>query len=232
MRYDAILIDADDTLLDFHTAEQNAIGEVISFLGITDPEAAQIYRRLNQACWADFEAGKVTQDELRVRRFRDFLGHYGMTNDPRAVGERYTEALARQGMLLEGALEAVRDIAARLPVAVVTNGISRVQHGRIDASPLRPYISALIISGEMGFQKPDPRMIFAALEALGGTTPERALMVGDSLNSDMLAANRAGVDACWYNPQQLAVPQGFSIRWQIRHLRQLPAVALQEAPDS
>ena len=227
MLYDAILIDADDTLFDFHGAEKNAIGTIITQLGITDGAAPQVYHRLNKACWEAFERGEVTQEELRVRRFRDFLQYYGLDADPHAVGEAYTEALSRQSLLLPGALEAVQAIAAHLPVAVVTNGIAKVQHGRMDPSPLRKYISAFIISGELGVQKPDPRMLYAALEALGGVDRSRALMVGDSLTSDMRAANRAGIDACWYNPEGKAAPPEYSIRYEIADIRALPDIALQ-----
>ncbi len=228
MRYEAILIDADDTLLDFRAAEGQAIGEVIADLGIGDPGAAELYSRLNDACWKDFERGRVTQAELRVRRFRDFLAHYGLADDPEAVGERYTEALSRQGMLLPGALEAVKEIAAQRPIAIVTNGIASVQHGRMDRSRIKEYASALVISGEVGFQKPDPRMIFRALSLLGGIAPERALMVGDSLSSDVRAANNAGVDACWYNPGGAKAPAEYAIAHEIREIRKLPEIALMD----
>ena len=227
MLYDAILIDADDTLFDFRGAEKNAIGEIITRLGIEDASAPQVYHRLNKACWEAFERGEVTQAELRVRRFRDFLRHYGLDADPQEVGEAYTEALSHQSLLLPGALEAVQAVAARLPVAVVTNGIPKVQHGRMDPSPLRKYLSAFIISGELGVQKPDPRMLYAALETLGGVDRSRALMVGDSLTSDIRAANRAGVDACWYNPEGKAAPPEYSIRYEIADIRALPDIALQ-----
>ena len=194
MLYDAILIDADDTLLDFRGAEKNAISAIIQQLGIMDEAAPQVYHRLNKACWEAFERGEVTQAELRVRRFRDFLKHYDLDADPREVGEAYTEALSHQSLLLPGALEAVQAVAAHLPVAVVTNGIPKVQHGRMDPSPLRKYLSAFIISGELGVQKPDPRMLYAALEALGGVDRSRALMVGDR-HDDMRGAAACGLDA-------------------------------------
>ena len=123
--------------------------------------------------------------------------------------------------------KAVRAVAAHLPVAVVTNGIPKVQHGRMDPSPPRQYLSAFIISGELGVQKPDPRMLYAALEALGGVDRSRALMVGDSLTSDIRAANRAGIDACWYNPEGKAAPPEYSIRYEIADIRALPDIALQ-----
>ena len=90
MLYDAILIDADDTLFDFRGAEKNAIGEIIARLGIEDASAPQVYHRLNRACWEAFERGEVTQAELRVRRFRDFLHYYEIEADPQEVGEAYT----------------------------------------------------------------------------------------------------------------------------------------------
>ena len=80
MLYDAILIDADDTLFDFRGAEKNAIGAIIQQLGILDEAAPQVYHRLNRACWEAFERGEVTQAELRVRRFRDFLQGSVTTN--------------------------------------------------------------------------------------------------------------------------------------------------------
>ena len=226
MLYDAILIDADDTLFDFRGAEKNAIGAIIQQLGIMDEAAPQVYHRLNKACWEAFERGEVTQAELRVRRFRDFLRHYGLDADPQEVGEAYTEVLATQGMLLPGALEAVQAVAARLPVAIVTNGITMVQRGRMERSPLKEYVSAFIISGEMGFQKPDPRMLYAALDALGGVDRQRALMVGDNLTSDILAANRAGIDACWFNPEGKVAPDEYQIRYEIDDIRALPQIAL------
>jgi len=84
----------------------------------------------------------------------------------------------------------------------------------------------VIISQEVGAQKPEPQMVFAALKALGGIAPEDALLCGDSLTSDILAANRAGVDACWYNPRHKAKPADLSIRYEIDDIRKLIDIAL------
>lgn len=228
MRYDAILMDADDTLFDFRLAERNAIGEVLARLDVRDADAPAVYHRINRACWEAFERGEMTQETLRVKRFDDLLTHYGLRADAAEAALAFTRALARQSALLPGALEAARAIAARLPVAIVTNGLGEVQRGRMNASPLRSCVSAMIISGEHGFQKPDPRLLFAALDALGGIAPERALMVGDSLTSDILAANRAGVDACWYNPAGKPLPEGYRARYDIRDIGEAVRIALQE----
>ncbi|MBQ3223200.1 MAG: YjjG family noncanonical pyrimidine nucleotidase [Clostridia bacterium] len=199
MRYDVLLMDADMTIYDFHAAEREALQTVLDHLRITDPQAPEIYSRINARCWADLEKGLITQDELRVRRFRELLEYYEIEADLEEVPQLYVEALSQQAPLLPGAKEAVQELAAILPIAIVTNGIPYVQHGRFDRSELRPYIQELVISGEEGFFKPDPRLIEVALRRMN-CSKERALMVGDSLGSDILGAQRAGVDSCWYNP--------------------------------
>lgn len=227
MKYRAILLDADDTLFDFHRGERNAIREVLRALGVADPEAPARYSELNRACWTDYEQGRITQARLKIRRFEELLALYGLRScDPVAVSERYEDALSRQSILIDGALEAVRKIAAERPIAIVTNGIGRVQRGRMARAPIGQYISALIISEEIGTAKPDPRMIGAALEALGCAAKEGALMVGDSLNSDMRCAMNAGIDSCWYNPQGLTKPDEIRVTQEIADIRDLPDIAL------
>ena len=94
MRYKALLIDNDETLMDFHAAEGNAIAQVNAFLGIDDPSAREHYSAINAQCWLDYEKGQITQEEVKVRRFREYLALYGVDAKPEEVTERYADALA------------------------------------------------------------------------------------------------------------------------------------------
>ena len=223
MKYKAILLDADGTILDFEAAEENAVNGLLEQLGVTDPEAPSVYRKHNSECWKMLERGELTQKELEVRRFALFLEHYGMKNNAREVADAYIDLLAQQSIILPGALEAVCELEKLASLAVVTNGIPRVQHGRMDHSPLRPHFGPYVISGEEGVSKPDPRLLYIALEKLG-VEPKDALMVGDSLSSDIRAANNAGVDACWINPAHKQRPSDVNIRYEIDHICELPAI--------
>ena len=227
MRYDVLLLDADMTIYDFHTAEKEALKSVLEHLKIDDPQAPEIYSRINAQCWADLEKGLITQDELRVRRFRELIEYYGIEADLDEVPQLYVEALSHQSQLLPGALQAVKELAQLVPLAIVTNGIPYVQHGRFDRTEVRPYIKELVISGEEGFFKPDPRLIEAALRRMG-TTKERALMVGDSLGSDILGAQRAGVDSCWLNPAGKACTLETEPDYTIKDLIEVKEILLQE----
>ncbi len=226
MKYRAILMDNDGTLMDFAAGERNAIRQVLRELGIDDPNAPDLYSMLNDRCWKDYEKGLITQPQLKIRRFRELLEHYGHPADPAVICRQYEDALALQSILLPGALEAVQKIAAHLPIVILTNGIARVQHSRLERSALAPYLSGLFISTEVGAPKPLPDMYLAALHALGDVPPENALMIGDSLTSDIAGACNAGVDACWYNPGRLPRPDSLAIRWEIHSIDQMPLVAL------
>ena len=225
-KYDAILIDADDTLFEFDQAERSALHKLLLEMGLDNDQALSTYHACNDACWRALERGEMDQAELKYKRFADFLAVLNRTEDAVSVGDRYIQLLACEGGLLPGALETVQTIAAQRPIAIVTNGITRIQNGRMAVSGLNDYVSALIISEEVGVAKPNPRMIEAALHALGGVAPQRALMVGDSLTSDIECALRAGVDACWLNAKGAQAPQGKPIAYEIRDIRELVSIAL------
>ena len=226
MRFKGILMDNDGTLMDFHAGEANAIREVLEKMSISDPNAPAVYSRINEQCWKDFEKGTITQPQLRVRRFRELAEHYSCVGDPAEFAKWYEESLAHQSILFSGALEVVKKISEHLPVLILTNGISKVQHGRIDTSPIAPYLSGLLISSEIGSPKPAPDMYMKALAMLGGVSPDEVLMIGDSLTSDIAGAINVGIPACWYNPSHKAKPEGMRIDYEIDRMEQMIEVAL------
>ena len=223
-------MDNDGTLMDFKAAEANALGSVLNMLKIESTDAEAVYSEINARCWQDFEKGIITQEELRLRRFRELLEYFHLPADPESTAcaaEAYVEALAHQSILLLGALEVVKKIAEHMPVMILTNGISYVQHGRIDHSPLAPYLSGLLISTEIGAPKPAPDMYLKALE-MAKIRPEEALMIGDSLTSDIQGAINAGVAACWYNPGHKPRPDNMRIDYEIDRMEQMAEIALMD----
>jgi len=132
--------------------------------------------------------------------------------------------LGQQVIPLPYAEDTVRRIAAHRPVTLLTNGITVIQKARLAASPIRNWIDRMIISQEVGVSKPDPRIFTLALEELD---PSEALMIGDGTGSDVLGANNAGVDVCWFNPKGKALPEGMHVEYEIRDLRDCVDIALQ-----
>lgn len=225
-RYDVLLCDADNTIFDFGKAEENAFAAACAHMGMaaTD-ELLATYSVINDALWKLLERGGITQSVLRVRRFEQFLEAIGRGElDANEMAAAFVESLGRQSVPLAGAVQAVERWSRLLPVVIVTNGIAKVQHGRMEGSEMKPFISGLIISEEIGAAKPDPRMLYAGMELAGVSDPKRALMLGDSLTSDIAAASNAGVDACWLNPKGAANAKGLPVRYEIRSLDEVDAI--------
>ena len=226
MAYKAMLIDADNTIFNFTESEKRALAVLFEKYGITEPDAEAKYHAANSSQWKLLEEGKTDHDRLAVDRFRDFISLMGKDWDAEKMCADYIAALSAQHILIPGALEMIKAVSAHMPVAIVTNGIKQIQHARFDNSPVSEYTKALVISHEEGYDKPDPRLLYIALEKLGGIAPEDALMVGDSVSSDVKAANNAGMDTCWYDPAGKPAPEGVQIKYIITDIAEAAAIAL------
>ena len=225
-RYDVLLCDADNTIFDFNQAEENAFAKACAHMGFeaTD-ELYAAYSKINSALWKLLEQGGITQKVLRVRRFEQFFEAIDRGDlDAQEMATVYADALGRQSVPIQGAIEAVARWSKIVPVIIVTNGISKIQHGRMDGSEVRHYISGMVISEEVGAAKPDPKMLEIAMEMAGVRNKRRALMLGDSLSSDIAAAANAGVDACWYNPHGVENKKNLPVAYEITDLDQVDAI--------
>ena len=227
-RYDLLLCDADDTLFDFGKAEENAFADACAVMGFAaTKELLEIYSVINEALWKLLEQGGITQKVLRVRRFEQFLEKICRTDlDAQAMSDAFVQSLGRQSVPIDGAIEAIARWSKIVPVIIVTNGIAKVQHNRMNGSEVRHYIRGMVISEEVGAAKPDPKMLEVGMEMAGVTDRSRVLVLGDSLSSDMTAAYNAGIDACWYNPKGSENKKGLPIRYEIDDLNDVDVILL------
>ncbi len=200
--YTTILFDADGTLFDFEAAECHAFEETVRDYGYPyHPEMLQRYHQLNRSLWDAYDRGEITKQTLQDTRFARFLDQEGLQGDGLAWNRTYAKHLGERGDLLPDALAVCRRLKEQgRTLAIVTNGVSSTQHSRFDTSPLLTWFDRLFISEEMGYQKPQREFFDAVLQLLPGAQPQNTLVVGDSLLSDILGANNAGLDCCWYNP--------------------------------
>ena len=199
MRYRYLLVDNDNPLMDFDLAERKALAETLEICGLPADEATcTAYHHINDALWKALERGETTQKELKVKRFAQLLELLNRTDlDASAVAARYSDQLSTHADLLPGALELLEALHGPMRIALVSNGVSAIQRGRLGRSPILPLLDAVVISEEIGVSKPDPRMIDAALEALGCADKSQAILLGDSLTADIPAAANAGIDSVY-----------------------------------
>lgn len=193
MAYELLLADADGTLFDFDAGEQKALTALFAHFDIpAREEFFQTYHRVNREQWSLLEQGRTTLPELQVARMANFLAAVGLHRSPEEMHLFFRDQLSRQSILLPGAEDFCKRVAAQMPICLVTNGVAVIQHARFDHCTISPYLSGLFISEELGAAKPDPAIVWAALGRMN-VTPEKAVMLGDSAAADIPAANAAGV---------------------------------------
>lgn len=226
MRYTHLLFDLDHTLLDSHESERLAYSHAMATIGLPDPDDHfDRYVTINRAMWVAVEAGDLQPSEVRHRRFEQFIADLGVDADPHAMAEAFVDGLGRFGELYEGAREVLESLAERATLAMVTNGLSEVQRARIERLRLADYFHTVVISSEVGVTKPRREIFDLTFAGLGHPGPETALMIGDSLSSDIAGGRNFGIDTCWYNPLGQPRADDDSATYEIADLVDLHRIA-------
>ena len=227
--YSIILFDADNTLFDFHRAEKEALLEALAAMGVgAVPEMLDAYSQINDGFWKMLERGEISKKELRVARFAAFFEKYAIRADVECMARTYTDKLATKCYLMPEAFEVCEELAKHCAMYITTNGISSVQRGRFEPSPLRPFFQDIFISEELGFEKPRVEYFRAVADTIPHFAPERTLVVGDSLTSDIQGAISAGLDNCWYNPAGKQAPDGFAVTYTVSRLKEILPLVLSD----
>lgn len=199
-----VYFDLDDTLLDHHTAQCSGLTDLFNthraaFGEVTLAQLQETYHKHNQVLWPLYANGSITRDELRRLRFELTMADLGVaTLHPDDLNTLYLKCYADYWSFLPEASAAFHAVADRYPVGIITNGFTEVQRAKLNRFPeLRERARAVLISEEVGYMKPHPKL-FAHAEAYAAAPPEAILYIGDSLTSDVRGAQQAGWQMAWF----------------------------------
>lgn len=222
MKYKFLLFDADETLFDFKMAEKMAFSATLKSYNLPENnESHTVYSEANAEQWALLEKNLVTKEELKSNRFKKFCDHFGYKCDPKEMSDIYITSLANQSHIFDGVLEIVRELSLDHQLYIITNGFKYSQTKRIKNSPIYTYFKAIFISEEMGYEKPDKRFFERATALIEGFNKDNAIIIGDSLSSDILGGINFGIDTCWFNPSNKPLPDNIKPTYIISKLDQI-----------
>ena len=221
--YRYLLFDADDTLFNFDAGSRNAFREAMTEMGlIATDEDYDRYAEINLALWKKFEKGEIDKETILVKRYRDYVAKYSVPTDPDRLNESYKKAMSHQNILMENALEVVKALHAKgYRLFIITNGDANIQHKRLSESPITPFFEKVFISEEIGAAKPSRAFFKAVEDGIDGFDRSLALVIGDSESSDMLGAQNAGIDACYFTPKNIPLPDGIASKYRVKTLTEL-----------
>lgn len=231
--YTTILWDLDNTLLDFTATEKHAFNASMRSAGLTPTDALlALYSEINLAFWKRLERGELTREALLSQRFISFFEAAGITGvDAAQFRDTYQNNLAGVCFYLEDALALCTRLHQTHRQYIVTNGVASTQRSRLRLGHLMEVMDGVFISEELGCEKPAPEFFDICFRQIPGFRKEEAVIVGDSLTSDMLGGNQAGIACCWYNPRNLQAPDTIRIDHTIRTLQELLPI-VQTLPKS
>ena len=220
-----VFFDLDDTLLDFTRAEREALTRAFRTFDIDPaPTVLDRYHVINREQWELLEAGVLTRDQVLTRRFDLLFVELGICRSSREVCDCYEGFLAEGHWFIPGAVELLRELAPRYDLYLASNGAAAVQHSRLKSAGIGPYFKDIFISEELGADKPSPAFFAAAFAAIPDFNPETALIVGDSLTSDIRGGRNAGIRTCWFNPGGKPARPDITPDYMVTTLNQLPAL--------
>lgn len=193
-----LFLDLDDTILDFHAGERCAVSASLRTFGVEPtPAVLARYHDINRDHWERLERGELSRPEVLVGRFRALLSELGVQADADALALHYERALGQYHDFLPGAREALDKLKGMARLFLASNGTASVQNSRLRGAGLYPYFEDIFISEEIGFDKPSKAYFDACFARIPDFDRREAMIVGDSLTSDMLGGVNAGLATCW-----------------------------------
>lgn len=222
MKYRYLLFDFDDTLLDFKKTEAEAFHNAMIRSGLEDQEGyLEIYSAINHKKWMQLNEGLIAKKDIFDTRFQEFFEHVGITYDAFKFNQTYLKALSEPIHYVEGVCDVLWELSKEHELYIVTNGVEAVQTPRYTLCEFRPYVKQVFISERIGFEKPQIEYFQAVFEQIPGFEKEQALVIGDSLTSDIRGGNRAGISTCWFNPDGKPQNGIDRVDFEIKKLAQL-----------
>ena len=191
-------------MLDFHRTEEVAIRQTLCELLGEEPsdEVVRRYSEINDAQWKRLERGELTIPEVRLTRFEILFHELGRGGAPYAAQSLYDGFLNEGHDLIEGAVAFLERLYPRYPLYLASNGSSQMQRRRISAAGIDRFFKDIFISAELEAVKPQRAFFDACFAKIPQFDPQRSILLGDSLTSDIRGGNDAGMHTCWFNPHK------------------------------
>ncbi|EPY2277133.1 YjjG family noncanonical pyrimidine nucleotidase [Clostridium sporogenes] len=223
MKYEIIIFDADETLFDFKKSEKDAFKNAMLEFNIkyNEKHHLKVYKDINTVIWKELENGLITQEELKVERFKRLSYKLNIKFNEYDFAKSYMKHLSHASFLYDDSINLIENLHKNYRLSIVTNGLKDVQNNRIRKSIIGKYFEDIVISEEVQVSKPNPKIFEHALNNMKHTDKSNVLMVGDSLTSDIQGGINLGIDTCWFNPNKIVNETEIKPTYEIFNLMEL-----------
>ena len=208
-RYKHIFFDLDHTLWDFETNSKLALKQIFSEQSLEERGIPSFdkfhakYLPINDKYWALYHNKLASKEQIRIGRFHDTLKAFGVNDAVLAesIAQSYISISPRMTALFPDAIDVLKYLQSKYALHLITNGFAEVQWIKLEHSGLKPFFEHIIVSEEVGTQKPDKAIFEIAMDR-ASTHADECIMIGDNYNTDIVGARKAGMDQVFFNPRK------------------------------
>ncbi len=219
----AVLLDSDDTILDFQKAEHEALKRTLSSIDIEPTEEnISLYSGINKLHWEMLERGELTRAQVLTRRFDRFFEALGISGDSAATQQRYNSELSKGHYFIPGAVELLETLYGKYKLYMVTNGNESVQVPRLASAGIEHFFEEIFISQRIGYDKPRIEFFDSCFAKMPSFDKDEMIIIGDSLTSDIQGGINAGIHTCWFNPRGKQGREDIVPEYEVRSLEEIP----------
>lgn len=222
MKIKTLLLDLDDTLLDFGAAERVAVSKAFRDIGLEPtPTLLRRYSQINESQWEAFERGELSRDRVLVHRFELLFRELGVCADAQHTEDIYRGYLGIGHYFVEGAPELLEYLSPKYNLYIASNGVADTQNTRLASAGIGKYFKDIFISETTGHHKPERAYFDYCFARIPDFDPEQTMIVGDSLTSDIRGGRNAGILTCWFNPKGKPRREDIVPHFEVRSLKEL-----------
>ena len=195
-----LLIDLDNTLIDFNECARHSIINAFNELGFEyTPAVFDTFIEENVKIWKRLERGEITKPQLRADRWNIILARLGIDYDGTILEEMFENGVAQGAYAVEGAYELLDYLKDRYEMYIVSNGFRFVQESRLKIGDFNKYFKNVFVSEDIGIPKPAREFFDYCFEGLSNPDKEQIMLIGDSLTADIKGGYDYGIDTIWFN---------------------------------
>ncbi|MDY2888155.1 MAG: YjjG family noncanonical pyrimidine nucleotidase [Candidatus Caccosoma sp.] len=199
-----LLFDVDDTLLSFEKSERKALTLALNKYHIkATNKLINDYHLINIKYWKMVEKGIISRDECLIKRFDEFLVKNNINVASIDFEDTYRYYLNKQAFLVKDAKLILKELEKNKQIYAITNGVYKTQKYRIKKAKLEQFFIHSFISDEIKYNKPSKLFMDYVCSYIKDFNKDEALIIGDSLSSDIKLGINSNVKTCYFNFKRL-----------------------------
>lgn len=220
-----ILVDLDNTLIDFNECARNSIITNFKKFGLPYREdTLDIFIRENNKIWKRHENGEIGREHIRRDRWNIIFKVLDIDFDGAVMEEAFEYGVSQNACPIDGAYNLLDYLKGKYKLYVASNGFRFVQENRLKIGDFNKYFDGVFVSEDFGFAKPSKEFFDNVIRELGNPPLDEILMIGDSISADIIGAENYGIDTVWFNKDGIENTSSVKSKYEVRKLAEIEAI--------